>query len=545
MTPFHAEWMKLLDRLLPLPTLVVGALVAYQSPRPWLSVLCLVLYAGLNIAISQVVLRGYASIAPAGLARLCATAGTLFLFCWLSGPDSSAWYLGVITIFSAVFAQSGWRQLGYVFAFSLSTLAGAYLAGMALPALLPIGVQLAIVGWLSVGLARALFSNWSKAQASTQILAQQNETLEAALSARQRFLATMSHEVRTPLNGVLGMAEVLENTPLDEAQRGMVRTIQTSGQGLLQILNDVLDTAKLDAGKLRLSSQDYAPRTLVESVVQLMGAGTESRPVTLVCELDDSLPPALLGDPSRIRQVLLNLVGNALKFTPQGQVYIRARWEAGRLLVEVEDTGIGISQALQQTIFQPFSQAEGAQSAGGTGLGLAICLQLTQLMQGTLTLQSTLGKGSCFRLCLPAPVGTLSGDPEPAPVRSNTGRVLLVDDNEVNLQVAERMLTLCGCAPVLARDGEEALKRASTQAFDLVLMDCQMPRMDGLEATRRLRAQGIAIPILALTASVTHEAKNACLEAGMDQVLAKPLSLPMLSQALEEHLGNPVRERAS
>lgn len=544
MTPFHAEWLLLLDRLLPLPSMVVGGLIISQSERPWTSGLLILLYALFNMGVTQLALRTDDLVRPTGMARFCASAGPLFLLTWLSGPESSAWFLGVITTFAAVFAQSGWHQLGYVISFTAVTLVGTRLGGMSWDELLPVAVQMAVVGWLSVGLSRALYDNWNRARASAQSLAQQNETLEAALSARQRFLATMSHEVRTPLNGVLGMAEVLQSTVLEPEQRGMVRTIQTSGQGLLQVLNDVLDTAKLDAGKLRLSNSAYAPATLIGAVVALMQASTHGREVRLIAELDPKMPAALHGDPSRIRQVLLNLVGNALKFTPEGEVRVRARWEDAVLFVEIQDTGIGISEAAQERIFQPFSQAEGTETSGGTGLGLAICLQLTELMQGTLTLQSQLGQGSCFRLCLPAPLGTLSEAPEAPAISPTTGRILLVDDNEVNLQVAERMLILCGCTPTLARDGQEALHKATAEPFDLILMDCQMPRMDGLEATRKLRERGLDLPILALTASVTQEAQKACLDAGMDQVLAKPLSLPVLSQALGEHLGRVAKEKA-
>lgn len=546
---FHAEWMQRLDRLMPVPTLLVAALVVSRSEAPILSALCILLYAAFNIAISQIAMRG-GPVSQSGPARLAASGGALILLGWLSGPDASAWYLGVLAVFAAVFAESGWRQIVFVLGFSVATLVGAKLGGETWTGLVPIAVYLLCVCWLSAGLSRALYAAWYRARCSAADLIEKNERLEVALSTKQRFLATMSHEIRTPLNGVLGMAEVLESTSMDTAQRAMLRTIQSSGKGLLVVLNDVLDTAKLDAGKLHLETVAFDPAELLGSVLGLMSASTQGSSVRLVLELDPSLPPALQGDPSRIRQVLLNLLGNALKFTPTGQVEIRGQWANGQLRIDVEDSGIGISSEAQQRVFEPFAQASQSHNSGGTGLGLSISKQLAELMNGSLSLSSTLGVGSCFSLIIPAPLGTLQATVEHQ-AAALSGHILLVDDNEVNLTVAQRMLTVQGCIPTLARNGAEALELAEQQGFDLVLMDCQMPVMDGLEATRALRARGVKTPILALTASVTESASSACIDAGMDAVLAKPVSMEMLNQALKQWLNtdeatlDPVYKRPS
>ena len=546
---FHAEWMQRLDRLMPVPTLFLAALVVSRSEAPLLSALCILLYAVFNIVISQIAMRG-GPVSQSGPARLAASGGALILLGWLSGPDASAWYLGVLAVFAAVFAESGWRQVVFVLCFSVATLIGAKLGGETWSALVPIAVYLLCVCWLSAGLSRALYAAWHRARCSAADLSEKNQRLEEALSTKQRFLATMSHEIRTPLNGVLGMAEVLETTSMDSAQQAMLQTIQSSGKGLLVVLNDVLDAAKLDAGKLNLETVSFDPAELLGSIVGLMSASTQGLPVRLELELDPSLPPALQGDPSRIRQVLINLLGNAIKFTKQGQVQIRGRWSEGQLTIDVEDSGIGISAQAQQQVFEPFAQATQSHSSGGTGLGLSISKQLAELMNGSLSLRSTLGKGSCFSLVIPASLGTLQASVQQVPA-ALSGHVLLVDDNEVNLKVAQRMLTVQGCIPTLARNGEEALALAEQQGFDLVLMDCQMPVMDGLEATRALRARGVKTPILALTASVTEAAGSACIDAGMDAVLAKPVSMEMLNQALRQWLNtdestlDPVYKRPS
>ena len=316
---FHVEWMRRLDRLMPVPTLMVAALVIESSQAPLLSGLCVFMYVVLNVGISQVAIRT-GQVHQMGVARVVANVGTILLLGWISGPGASAWYLGVLAVFAAVFGTSGLSQVLMVAAVSATTLLGAKLGGETWYGLVPIAVFMACVSWLSFGLSRALYSSWTRERSSSKDLHEQNQHLEQALSTKKRFLATMSHEVRTPLNGVLGMAEVLETTTLDLEQRSMVETIQSSGHGLLQVLNDLLDTAKLEAGKLNLQPTVFEPGKLIRSVVELMRAGTHGIPVELELELDPDLPRGLVGNPARIRQVLLNLIGNALKFTKAGRV---------------------------------------------------------------------------------------------------------------------------------------------------------------------------------------------------------------------------------
>lgn len=360
------------------------------------------------------------------------------------------------------------------------------------------------------------------------------ERTQLALKARKEFMATMSHEVRTPLNAVLGMAELLGETSLDAEQYQMVRVIRESGEGLLGVLNDILDMAKLDAGRMELEHIAYSPEELLQGVGALMRGALKSDRVTLRVE-GVALPKQLKGDPQRIRQVLLNLVGNAVKFTRQGEVSVTALWAQDRLRVEVRDSGIGISEEAQRALFEPFVQGEMGTSRrfGGTGLGLAICKRLLDLMGGRLELQSTLGVGSCFSFEIPAPIAAAA-----SPVRVVTdsvalpARVLVVDDNPVNVMVVQRMLKQLGVDSEVAEHGRQALERAGRSQFDLVLMDCHMPEMDGYEATRRLHKSQPALPIVALTAGLTPEEQEACWSSGMDAILAKPVSMEKLRAEL-------------
>ncbi len=276
---------------------------------------------------------------------------------------------------------------------------------------------------------------------------------------------------------------------------------------------------------------------------RLLGAKGKDTPVVVRVEVDPSVPSTIAGDPTRLRQVLLNLVGNAYKFTEEGEVVVRLTWAEDTLVVSVRDTGIGISEQAQAQIFEPFSQAESGTTRqyGGTGLGLTISRRLVDLMGGTLSLESTLGQGSNFTVHLPA----LASTPLPMSASLATGGrlpelVLVVEDNPVNLLVTSRMLETIGCAYLTATNGSQALKVVAEHPIDLILMDCRMPVMDGFEATRQLRTQALFLPILALTAGVTEEEQRACDEAGMDGVLPKPLTLEALREALERQT-NPER----
>ncbi|WP_297362536.1 sensor histidine kinase, partial [Thauera sp.] len=387
-------------------------------------------------------------------------------------------------------------------------------------------------------------------------LRQASADAAAANAAKSEFLAHMSHEIRTPMNAVLGLAQVLEREPLAPNQRDMVGRIRTAGQSLLAILDDVLDLSKIEAGQLRLEPRPFDLAVLLANVDSLMGQVAHGKGLALRVE-PPALPPGQLrGDGLRIEQILLNLVGNAIKFTERGEVAVRVRADeltdaSLRLHAEVRDTGIGIAADALARLFTPFTQADAGVSRrfGGTGLGLSICKRLVELMGGTIGAESEPGLGSRFWFELPLE-RVAAADAVPAlPVamakatgpRLSGAHVLVVDDSAMNRDLVERALALEGATATLAADGRQALERlkGGAQAFDAVLMDVQMPVLDGLSATRSIRGElGLsALPVIAFTAGVRAEQQAAARAAGADDVLPKPMDLEQLTQVLLRWIG--------
>ena len=370
-----------------------------------------------------------------------------------------------------------------------------------------------------------------------------------------RFVANVSHEIRTPMNGILGMAELLSRTPLSPLQREYVQSIRSCGDSLLRILNDVLDFSKGESGRIIFEQVPFDLVELIQTTVELLALAAERKGVSVIPYIAPGVPPYVLGDSARLRQILTNLIGNAIKFTDVGSVTVRvgvAGTDPGMLRFEIKDTGIGIAPEAQERLFEPYVQAESstARRFGGTGLGLSISRQLVTLMSGRIGVESTLGEGSLFWFELPFPEApTQTGVPSPTeelpPARpKQTGdaqrlRVLVVDDDPLNQRVALGFLDILGHAADLVSDGGQAVESVQQRPYDLVLMDCEMPLVNGFAASRAIRELGGAhpelanLPIIALTGHMAEGVLAKCLANGMTGYLHKPLQIHELQQTLE------------
>lgn len=396
------------------------------------------------------------------------------------------------------------------------------------------------------------FQDISEQRRTDDLLRAATAAAEAASEAKSAFLANMSHEIRTPLNAVIGLAHLLQRTLLSTEQAPYVQNILLSGKALLGIVNDVLDLSKIEAGEMGLERTTFSLRDVSSSLQAVFEEHARNKGLALAVTPDATLPDALLGDPTRLRQILVNLLGNAIKFTAHGQVALSVQALVApvgqcRLRFEVRDTGAGIAADVLPRLFAPFSQADASTTRrfGGTGLGLSITKHLVELMGGQIGVHSTPGQGSCFWVELPFELGDAAEFASAAQVgidgpRLQGVRVLLVDDSDINLQVAGRLLELEGALVQPARDGAEALRWVEERAdFDIVLMDVQMPVMDGLEATRRIRAlpERAGLPVVALTAGNTDSEHRRAREAGMQDILSKPIDPELLVQGVRRLIG--------
>ncbi|HEX4749710.1 MAG TPA: response regulator [Bryobacteraceae bacterium] len=391
--------------------------------------------------------------------------------------------------------------------------------------------------------------------------ARQQAQLEA--QSKSSFLAMMSHEIRTPLNGIIGMTAVLLDRDLAAPERDCVDTIRKSGEALLAVIDDVLDFSKIEAGCLDLECEEFEITEAIDSAIEIVKCEAVRKSNRLIVDIDPQVPRMVRGDLIRLRQILLNLLSNAMKFTHRGKVELRCELlsqDSGEIELRftIGDTGVGMTPEQQARLFRPFSQAHVSTTRqfGGTGLGLAICKRLVGMMRGKIGARSTPGMGSEFWFTIMVQVsGRVLAASEPVQAfrphrkfRAGDYQILLVEDNSINQKVAQLMVRDLGYSVEVANNGLEAISRFALQNYDLVLMDCLMPEMDGFEATRRIRASGsvgLRTPIIAMTANAFAQDRHECLAAGMTDYLSKPVRQQELKEKLEQWLSREHRQVAS
>ena len=554
------------------------AWLGWQVGRPWASALVLVLGSAVSAWRWHISARWSATAdhpredIQAAIRQLEANAlmggvmwsvATVFVYPLLQGPTAST-YVSAMTgsvAVAALFMAMAGRAFKILLAFQVLSLALVSLFVESVQSV-PMAVLALLTGATMLRATRefrevnlASMRDRQAAEHTRRSLERAVEEARAADAAKSQFLATMSHEIRTPMNGVLGAMDLLKETALDGRQRRLVRTAAQSGESLMEILNDVLDHSKIEAGKLVLAPSPTSLHSVAMSAAALFRARAETKGLTLALQIDPEVPDGVVTDGPRLKQVLLNLLSNAVKFTERGGITLRLALQASepsaaRVRIEVQDTGVGIPAGELDRVFQPFTQFGGTRSrlSGGTGLGLSISQRIIEALGGRIEVSSRVGGGSCFWFTLFLP---LAPETPPRPSDSDfaaldsadrmEGVVLLVEDNEVNRLIGSEMLRSFGLDVKLANDGQQALQVLEQHRVDLVLMDIGMPVLDGHEATRRLREREQRlklprVPVVALTAYAFESDAAKALDAGMDAHLAKPYSREQLKELVQRWL---------